>query len=114
MSHEQFTSVIEALNQCALDCIHCADACLDEKNPKELARCIRLDQLCADTCIFTSKILAADSELSSDILNFCAKVCELCGNECEKHANHMDHCRVCAESCRRCVEECRSVVRVNI
>jgi hypothetical protein len=113
MSHEQFSSLIDSLNQCAIDCIHCADACLDEENVKGLARCIRLDNDCADTCIFTAKMLARDSEFSSEILNFCAMVCDACGDECEKHAGHMEHCRVCAESCRQCAEECRSFAKVN-
>ena len=114
MSHEKYLSVIEALNQCAMDCFHCADACLEERNPKDLARCIRLDQLCADTCLFTTRLLAVDSELSADALNLCAKACDLCAKECEKHSKHMDHCRECAESCRDCAEECRSVAQVNV
>ena len=114
MSHEQFENVIDSLNQCSLDCVHCANACLDEQNAKDLARCIRLDLECADTCTFNAKMLAANSEFSSDFLNICAKVCDACGDECEKHASHMEHCSICAESCRKCAEECRSIVRVNV
>jgi hypothetical protein len=113
MSHEQFEGVIDALNQCALDCIHCEVACIEEDNVHELVRCIRLDRECSETCLFTAKMLAADSELSRDILNLCARICDMCGEECEKHASHMKHCRICSESCRMCAEECRSFVKVN-
>lgn len=113
MSHEQFRGVIDSLNQCATDCIHCANACLEEQNVKELVRCIRLDRDCADICIMTAKMLAGGSEFSTDMTLLCAKICETCGDECEKHSMHMDHCRVCMESCRRCAEECRSVANVG-
>lgn len=114
MSHERFEGVIEALNQCATDCIHCEVACLEEENVKDLVRCIRLDRECAETCLFTSKMLASGAELSGEIMNLCAKICDMCGDECEKHSSHMEHCRVCAESCRRCAEECRSFAKVNV
>lgn len=114
MSHERFESVIEALNQCAIDCIHCEVACLEEENVKGLVSCIRLDRECAETCLFTAKMLASDAELSGDFLNVCARICNMCGDECEKHASHMEHCRVCAESCRQCAEECRSFSKVNV
>lgn len=113
MSHEQYTKVIDTLYQCATDCIHCENACLDEENVKGLVRCIKLDRDCADFCLFTARALAADSEFSSEISLLCAKICDACADECEKHSMHMDHCRVCMESCRRCAEECRSVVSVS-
>ena len=114
MSHERFESVIEALNQCALDCIHCETSCLEEMNVEEMVRCIKLDRECAETCLFSAKMLATDPEHSADILNLCAKICDLCGDECEKHASHMEHCKVCAETCRECAKECRSFAKVNV
>ena len=114
MTHEQFDEVIDALNECAIDCINCEVACLEEENVEGLVRCIRLDRECAETCLFTVKMIAADAELSRDILDLCARICDTCRDECEKHADHMDHCRICAESCRRCAEECRSLVKVTV
>ncbi|HEX2969607.1 MAG TPA: four-helix bundle copper-binding protein [Bacteroidales bacterium] len=114
MSHEHFEAVIDTLHECAVDCIHCANACLEEDNVKDLVKCIKLDKECADTCLFTAEMLAGNATLSEEILNLCVKICDSCGDECEKHASHMEHCRICAESCRSCAEECRSLVRVNI
>jgi hypothetical protein len=113
MSHEQYIEVIDALNQCVTDCIHCGTSCLKEENVKGMIRCITLDRECAEICIYTSKMLASDSEFSGDILNLCSKICSACGDECGKHASHMEHCRICAESCRKCAAACRQMVRVN-
>lgn len=113
MSHEQFQSAIDSLNQCVVDCIHCQNACLEEHKMRDLVSCIRLDMVCADTCLFTAKMLASDSEFNYEFASLCAKVCDSCAEECEKHSSHMDHCKVCAESCRRCAEKCRSLARVH-
>lgn len=114
MNNEQSEQIIDALNKCALDCIHCETACLDEENVQGLVQCIRLDRECAELCLFTAKMIAADAELSTEILNLCSKICDLCGDECDQHASHMEHCRICAQSCRRCAEECRSFVNVSV
>lgn len=39
-------SLVQALNNCAAECNHCATACLDEVHVQMLAACIRLDGLC--------------------------------------------------------------------
>lgn len=114
MSHEQFRTVIDALYDCATECLHCENACLDEQDVKGLARCIRLDRECAETCLFSAKMLSAGTEFSGEVMNLCANVCDACAEECGKHAHHMEHCRVCAEACRRCAAECRSAVKINV
>ena len=108
MAHEKNQSLIEALNNCAAECNHCATACLEEQDVKMLSRCIKLDLDCADVCQLTASLVARGSEHASHLLKECADICDACAEECEKHAEHMDHCRACAEECRRCAEECRS------
>ncbi len=92
---------IEACFDCAQACTACADACLGEENPKEMARCIRLDLDCADVCEATGRVLsrqtAFEPEMARAALEACAKSCKLCGDECEQHGQHgMEHCRGCA------------------
>lgn len=114
MSHRQYEGLIDTLNQCAAECIHCENACLEEDNVHELVRCIKLDRDCADVCLFTAKMLTAGSEFSTEVIQLCAKICDACGDECERHASKMDHCRACMEACRRCAEECRSVAHSGV
>jgi hypothetical protein len=113
MHHERFETVINALNQCAEDCLHCENSCLEEENVKNLVRCIKLDRECAEICLFTAKMLASDTMFSNEIMKLCANICDKCAEECDKHAQHMEHCRVCAESCKRCAEECRAFAKVS-
>jgi len=107
MAHEKNQSLIEALNNCAAECSHCASACLEEQDVKMLTRCIKLDIDCADICRLVASYVARGSEHASHLLKECAEICEACAEECEKHAEHgMEHCRVCAEACRTCAEAC--------
>lgn len=105
---------IEAVFDCAQACTACADACLAEDNVKELIRCIRLNQHCADVCGATGRILSRQEspELARVMLEACATACRLCGDECRRHAEGlgMEHCRACAEACRRCEEACRRLL----
>ena len=106
MAHTQYAACIEACNSCADACDHCSIACLQEADPKPMARCVALDIDCAQLCRLAAAYMARGSECASQICSLCAELCDLCGAECEKHA-HMEHCRACAQACRRCAEECR-------
>lgn len=103
----------EACRACAQACRTCADACATEPNADEMARCIRLDQDCADICDATAKVLSRASEADpttlAALLGACAAACDACGTECEGHAS-MEHCRVCAEACRACESACRKLI----
>jgi len=105
MAHQQFASCIEACDQCAADCNHCATACLQEPDVKMMARCIALDIDCAAICQLASAAMSRGSEQAHAICALCAEICDACGDECEKH--QADHCKACAQSCRRCADECR-------
>ena len=107
MAHEKNQELLDALNNCAAECNHCATTCLEEQNVKMLARCIKLDIDCADICQLMSSYVARGSEHANHLSKECAEICEACAEECEKHAkNGMEHCRKCAEACRRCAEAC--------
>ncbi len=111
----ELATAIEALYGCSQACTACADACLSETNPGDLAKCIRLDTDCADICITTGRILSRQTEYDANVtlatLEACVQLCRSCADECESHAEMgMEHCRVCAEACRRCEEACQALV----
>lgn len=112
MSHEKFQSCIDACYDCAAECKHCETACLEEKDIKELVRCIKLNSDCATMCVLTAKMMSGGSEFSSQVGELCADICDACAEECEKHS-HMEHCKKCAEACRTCAEECRAISIVS-
>lgn len=109
MAHEQFGACIEACYACADECDHCAMACLQERDPKHLARCIALDFDCAQICRLAAAYMARGSEHAGATCGLCADICDRCAEECARHTA-MEHCRRCAEACRRCAEECRRMV----
>lgn len=114
MPHQQYQECIDACNRCAVACAHCATSCLNEDNVKMLARCIQLDQDCADICFLASKMMASGSEFAERICEICAEICEACGEECTKHADKHDHCRACADACFECAKKCREMAGVEV
>ncbi|MGE6716584.1 four-helix bundle copper-binding protein [Peribacillus frigoritolerans] len=108
MSHENYSSVIQTLNDCITACNHCYDACLKEEHVNMMVECIRLDRECAEICSFLAQAKGRGTPFSSELAEVCVKICESCGNECKKHDH--EHCQKCAEACLRCAEECRKLV----
>lgn len=107
MAHEQYQTCIEACVQCAQECEHCGNACLQESDVKKMAECIRLDRDCAEICWSAAAYMSRGSQFAQDICLICAEICDACGAECRKH--QMDHCQRCADACERCAEECRQM-----
>lgn len=105
MIQQQFQSCVEACNLCADACDFCAISCLQEADPKAMARCIALDIDCAQLCRLAAGYMARNSEAAQDICRVCAEICERCQEECARH--QMQHCQECAQACGRCAEECR-------
>ena len=100
--------LIAMLQECAWTCNVCSIACMNEKNAKDLARCIRLDLDCAEICRTISVLAERSSESLNIIVPVCAVMCNRCAEECEKHM-HMEHCRSCAEVCRQCALACQQM-----
>lgn len=109
--HEHYQSCIEACNACAVECEHCATACLNEHDVKAMARCISLDRDCARICFAASGFMAAGSDFAEHVCRVCAEICRACGEECRRH--QMDHCQRCADACERCAEECEKMAGVH-
>lgn len=109
MSHENHKNLLNALNECAIECSHCASDCLEVEDAKSLAKCIKLNLDCAEICRLAISFIARGSEHADHILKECADICEACAMECEKHT-HLAHCKKCAEACRKCAKECLQTV----
>jgi len=92
---------------CAKMCLSCADACAAEE--MDMAQCIRLCSDCADVCEATTRLglrrTGHNEKILTEMLEFCARVCDECAAECEKHDH--EHCKLCAQMCRECAEDCR-------
>lgn len=110
--HEVVSLVLELMT-CETACTICADACLSEPDVQMLARCIAVNQNCADLCAATSRLAARmghhDKAMMQHQIQACREACRICAQECEQHEH--EHCRMCAESCRRCEQACDRVLQ---
>lgn len=112
MSHHEHRNCIDACIQCAQECEHCADACLGERDVKEMATCIRLDKDCAEICWSAAALMSRGSQFAQEVCRICVEICDVCGAECRKHS--VDHCQRCAEACEVCAEECRRMAAAAV
>lgn len=107
-------ALVTAAAECSYVCTACADACLEESDPAELRKCIRLNLDCAEITALTARLISRPGEQDRAVLRAqleaCAKSCRACAEECDQHAEAMAHCRVCAESCRRCADACDAML----
>lgn len=112
MAHHEHHSCIEACVNCAQECEHCANACLDERDVKAMAECIRLDKDCAEICWTAAAYMSRGSQFSQQVCTVCADICDACAAECRKHK--VEHCERCAEACENCAEECRRMAGATV
>jgi hypothetical protein len=107
-----------AASECSLVCTTCADACLEESDPSEVRKCIRLNQDCADIAAVTARLISRPGEQDKAVLRAqivtCATSCRACADECDRHSEKMEHCRICAESCRKCAEACDAMLKALV
>ena len=103
-------ALVRSAAECTYVCTTCADACMEEDEPKSLRQCIRLNLDCAEICSVTAKLIARpgaqDPKLLRAQLDACASACRACADECAEHAEMHEHCRICAEACRACADAC--------
>lgn len=97
--------LLTALAECAAACNSCSTACLEEKEVKMMANCIKLDMDCAQICELTAAFFSRGSAHTIHVMKECAEICAKCADECGKHAD-MEHCKYCAEACRKCAKAC--------
>lgn len=107
---EELAAAIDACLTCVRTCTVCADSDLVEEDLGILRTCIALNQVCADICDTTARVLLRPAQWDNLtvrlLLEACVRACSVCEQECARHAEHHRHCAVCAEACRACVEAC--------
>lgn len=103
-----YQACIDACNACVIACNECFAGCLQEDDPKMMARCIALDADCAAICSLAVGAMARNSEMAKHFCRLCSEVCLACANECAHHPH--DHCVRCAEACRACSKACLAMV----
>ncbi len=106
LSHDKFRSCIGGCVRCAQECEHCATACLQEDDVKQMARaspgCRLRGDLLGHGELHESRIRIRPGDLPR-----LRRDLHACGDECPKH--DMDHCQRCAKACHDCAEECRKM-----
>lgn len=107
MPHEQNQACIAACSTCAVECEHCATACLNEPDVQARTHCIQLLRDCADICFQSIAYMGRGSNFAKQLCGLCAEICDACAAECARFQD--EHCQRCAAECRRCAEECRKM-----
>lgn len=100
--------LLHLLAQCADECDHCFDMCLDNDRTDELVRALRACRDCAKICRVTASFIASNSMFASRMVELCAEICGQCADVCENHTDEEQECKACAKICRECAEACRN------
>jgi hypothetical protein len=105
---------IETIAACATACTACSAACLAEEEVADLRDCIATDDVCAEVCTATARVLARLTRGSYAVLRAqleaCVTACQVCAEECRVHADHHEHCAVCLDACERAEAAAREVL----
>lgn len=99
----------ECIDNCfdaAKTCEWCATECIRMDDP-EMNRCIELCRDVADVATLHARLMARDSDVSTEIASTCADLCEECAEECRKH--DAEHCQICADVLQECADSCRDM-----
>ena len=105
--HEEYQSSFDVAMKCAVECEHCAEACMG--NP-DMLKCARTCLDCAEMCRTISTYMVRGSRFIPQLTKACAEICQACADECGSH--NMDHCKKCAQACREAVEEYNKISSV--
>ena len=115
---EEAFALVQAAAECTYCCTTCADACLEEDEPGNLRKCIRLNLDCAEICSVTAKMIARPGAQDRNVLraqlDACIAACRACADECDDHAEMHEHCRICAECCRACADACEKMKKALV
>ena len=103
---------VDALVDCARECMARADACLAKDGFQDLADCIASALRCADICQATAWAVIRDTgntALARAMLEACARACRAAIDQCTGHANRHQHRRHCAQARRRAEQACHEL-----
>lgn len=107
MRHRPESEFLRACRDCSSTSLQCALACLEERDPKSMVRCIALCMACAAACrLATASIRRGDDDLLA-VCALCVRACGACAAECARHPHA--HCQRCTRACQRFAAACRAV-----
>ena len=116
-SHEHNNSpqkdLLHILAQCADECDHCFDMCLEDDRTDALVRALRACRDCAKVCRVTASFVASGSDFAKRMTELCADVCKKCADICENHTEEEQETMHCARICRECEKACRKYQGTN-
>ncbi len=105
--HEEYQSSFDVAMYCAVECEHCAEACIGHA---EMVQCARTCLDCAEICRTAAIYMVRGSRFIPHLVGTCVEICEACAKECEKY--DQPHCQKCAQACRQAVEAYRKITTV--
>ncbi|RDV11317.1 four-helix bundle copper-binding protein [Pontibacter diazotrophicus] len=105
--------LLQILAQCADECDHCFDMCLEDDRTDALVRALRACRDCAKICRVTASFVASGSDFAQRMTELCAEVCRKCADICENHTEEEQETMHCARICRECEEACRKYQGTN-
>lgn len=108
LNHEKYQSSFDKAMACAVECEHCAEACMG--NP-DMVKCARMCLDTGETCRSLATLMVRGSYVIAPLANACTEICEACASECEKY--DMEHCKKCAQACRTAAEAYRKIAGVG-
>ena len=110
MNHHtgQNKEILRTLAECADECNHCFDVCMENERTEALLRTLRLCRDCARICRSASDFVSSGSELAQRVVETCAEACRLCAESCTSNKEHEQECKACADICRQCEEACNN------
>jgi len=108
-----YVSESDRMSECIDNCFEatqacewCATECI-QMDDEEMSRCIELCRDVADVATLHARMMARDSDYSSELAETCADLCVECADECEQFDH--EHCQVCADVLEECVDSCRDM-----
>ena len=114
---DELAAAIDACLTCVQACTACADSDLVEDDVATLRTCIALNQVCADICDATARVLSRPAQWHRATvrlqLDACVRACVACAEECARHAEHHRHCAICEQACRACIEACAALLKAE-
>ncbi|MGK7392905.1 MAG: four-helix bundle copper-binding protein [Candidatus Cyclobacteriaceae bacterium M2_1C_046] len=110
---ENNKELLRLLAECADECNHCYNACMENERTEKLLRSLRLCRDCSRMCRTASDFVSSGSELADQVVKLCAEACRLCAESCAQDKEHEQECKACADICRECEEACNSFEGVS-
>ncbi|MFQ4140529.1 four-helix bundle copper-binding protein [Nodosilinea sp. PGN35] len=104
LNRENYQSSFDKAMACAVECEHCAEACMG--NPS-MMKCARMCLDTGDSCRTLATFMVRGSYFIAPMAKACAEICDTCASECEKH--DAEHCKKCAQACREAAATYRQI-----